>query len=357
MKSMREIKISPEGLVKRKRFFVATLVTCAAAAIIGGSLHVVELGSNRMADMRDKAGYDLKDEAAHIRAAGEDIVLHRMHKGREIGNVSLSVMEVEAMLPEATWTDLASFIDIPAGEFKMGTDRRQTDVQNTPEHVVTTAAYKISRYPVTNAQYAKFVAETGHRAPQHWDGGKTLPSQLLHPVTMVSWFDGRDYCQHQGGDVPTEAQWEKAARGVDGRRWPWGDMMTTENLNTYYNVGSTTDVTRFKDGASVYGVMDMAGNVSEWTRDEFLPYSGSDAPNEIFEAKMGVATTPLDRALKVVELVAVEAKYRVMRGGSWKSDPFSTATYHRNYSFPQYASDFYGFRCVVETSTQTSQKK
>jgi iron(II)-dependent oxidoreductase len=125
--------------------------------------------------------------------------------------------------------------------------------------------------------------------------------------------------------------------------------MDAGRLNTYYNAGNTTAVTHYPQGASPYGVMDMAGNVSEWTASDLKPYAGNEGPVELFKAKAGVAASAEDRSLQVVDTVAADSAYKVMRGGSWKSDPFSTATYHRNYSLPQYASDFFGFRCAQDS--------
>lgn len=347
--------LSAEERRRRKQFLSATLVTCAALAMIGGAIHVVKLGANRMADMRAKATYDLSEMDQRLRAAGEDITRHRLHEAQTVAQGSYTMAEAEALLRPEQWAELETMITIPAGEFLMGTDRRRSDEQNRPQHRVFLPAYRIDKYPVTNAQYARFVAATGHRPPLHWDNGKIPPGLELHPVTMVSWFDAMAYAKWAGKRLPTEAEWEKAARGPDGRRWPWGSHMDVTRLNTYYNVGSTTAVTRYPEGASYYGVMDMAGNVSEWVADDFKPYEGSRAPAELFRGRVAMANTPLDRALKVVDLVPVDASYKVLRGGSWKSDPFSTATYHRNYSWPHYASDFFGFRCVADIAEAEAQ--
>lgn len=292
--------------------------------MIGGSIHVVQLGANRMADMRAKATYDVREERTRIKAAGEmAIVLAQQGKGLP---AAYSVEEVSGLLTLEQWQELATQIAIPSGPFIMGTDSQQSNEQNHPQHTVGLGAYKIDKYPVTNAQYARFVAATGHRPPSHWAQGKIPAGKELHPVTLVSWHDAQAYAKWAGKRLPTEAEWEKAARGTDGRRWPWGNAMEPSRLNTYYNVGSTTKVTVYPQGASPYGVMDMAGNVSEWTADDFKPYPGSDAPADLFKAKAGVVSSAADRSMKVIDLVTTDAVYKVMRGGSWKSDPFSTAT-------------------------------
>jgi iron(II)-dependent oxidoreductase len=124
--------------------------------------------------------------------------------------------------------------------------------------------------------------------------------------------------------------------------------MDVSRLNTYYNVGSTTEVTKYANGASPYGAMDMAGNVSEWVEDDFKPYPGSAAPAHLFQGRVAVATEQMNEQTKIVDFAPIEGSYKVVRGGSWKSDPFSTTTYHRNYSLPNRASDFFGFRAAAD---------
>ena len=342
--------LSDSERAKRKRYLSATLVTCTALAMVGGSYHVVELGAARMADMRAKATYDLSEERDRIRAAGEDIVRHERHESGRASIKKYTPEEVAALLPEDVWQDIDTTVTIPAGEFLMGSDNPQTGEQNRPLHTVVLPAFRMDKYATTNAQYARFAAETGYRPPLDWTETGIPPGAELYPVTMVSWYDASNYCQWAGKRLPTEAEWEKAARGTDGRRWPWGNNMDVNRLNTYYSVGSATDVRSYAEGQSLYGVMDMAGNVFEWIADDFAPYVGSDAPSEIFQGKMARANTPADRAMKVVDLVGVDAKYKVLRGGSWKSDPFSTTTYNRNFSWPHYASDFFGFRCAADVN-------
>jgi iron(II)-dependent oxidoreductase len=258
------VHLTEEQRLIRKRYLVATLITCITLAMIFGTFHVVSLGSNRMADMRAKAAYDLEEEHKHIRAAGEDIKLHEKHESQKKASATYMLAEVEALLTPEKWSELNALVEIPAGEFMMGSSAERTSVQNKPEHKVMLGRYYIDKYPVTNAQYARFVAETKHRPPLDWVNGKIPDQKYMHPVTMVSWYDARDYCQYAGKRLPTEAEWEKAARGPQASRWPWGNKMDPQKVNTYYNVGSTTNVTRYPSGKSPYGVMDLSGNVSEY---------------------------------------------------------------------------------------------
>lgn len=352
----RHVPLGPEERERRSRYLAVTLITCLSLLVIGGSLHVVMLGSIRMGEMRQKATYDLRDEPAHERAAGEDIVLHARNEHlRETATTGYTIEEAQALLDPEQWKELDSTVDIPAGDFLMGTNFERADPQDRPQHTVRLPEFRMDKYLVTNAQYARFVAATGHRPPSTWKGGRIPDGQLLVPVTLVSWYDASAYAQWAGKRLPTEAEWEKAARGSDGRRWPWGSTMDPKRLNTYYNVGSATRVDTYKNGVSPYGVFDMAGNVSEWVEDDFLPYAGSDADAEIFQGKIAKTITPEDRAMKLSELIPVKQHYKVLRGGSWKSDPFSTATYHRSYDWPNYASDFFGFRCATDAAGPVKQ--
>ncbi len=340
-------RISPEQKKLKQRVLAATVITCIALAMVAGTLHVVQLGANRMADMRDRATYDLSEMKDRLRAAGEDITRHREHKKQQQAETTYAWNELEALLTPEQWAMLDEMIQIPAGPFSMGTDSERANSQDRPQHEVMVEDYWIDKYPVTNAKYARFIVSTKRRPPLDWDDGVIPTGRYLYPVTMVSWYDAQAFCRWEIKRLPLEEEWEKAARGTDGRRWPWGNKIDPKLLNTYYSVGSTTDVTNYVAGASPYGVFDMAGNVSEWTASDFEPYEGSDAPRELFKPRiMQESSNPVDRGMSLAEQVEVVGVYKVRRGGSWKSDPFSTSVYHRNYSMPHYASNFFGFRCA-----------
>jgi serine/threonine-protein kinase len=175
------------------------------------------------------------------------------------------------------------FVLVPAGEFLMGSDPAKDKYANDdeqPQHVLTLPDYYIGKYPVTNAQYAAFVQATGHEAGDKWlkkgwlSAGKIqFPSGGEdHPAIYVSWHDAVAFCRwaSQQSDylirLPTEAEWEKAARGTDGRIYPWGNQPPTAELcNFRRGVGDTTPVGKYSpQGDSPYGVADMSGNVWEW---------------------------------------------------------------------------------------------
>jgi formylglycine-generating enzyme required for sulfatase activity len=133
----------------------------------------------------------------------------------------------------------------------------------------------VARTPVTNAQYARFVAVTGHRPPQHWKGKAPPGAMRDQPVVYVSWHDAKAYAEWAGVRLLTEQEWEKAARGIDGRVYPWGDVFDPTRCNTVESgIGTTTPVGRYSpDGDSPCGCADMAGNVWEWTASEWEPGS------------------------------------------------------------------------------------
>ena len=334
----------------RRRYLSITLLSCLVLVMVGSTIHVVMLGRLRLSDMRKLATYDLAEESARVRAAGEDITLQENHEAGRTATSGYSVTEAQRLLGREQWEELDSMVHVPAGAFIMGTDLERADIQDKPQHQVSVPAFHLDKYLVTNAQYARFVAVTNRRPPIDWKGGRVPQGELLNPVTMVTWSDAAAYCGWVGKRLPHEAEFEKAGRGTDGRRWPWGNNMDPSRLNTYYNVGSSTNVTAYPQGASVYGAYDLAGNVAEWMADDLLPYEGSKAARDLPRGKVAVPADAADQTPRPAGEQAQSSYYKVLRGGSWKSDPFSTSLYHRDYALGNHAGDFLGFRCASDAA-------
>ncbi len=220
---------------------------------------------------------------------------------------------------------------VPAGSFTMGTSDGPEDER--PEHAVDLPAYWMDTYPVTNAEYARFVAATGHRPPLHWEGGEFPPTQADHPVVNVTWHDARAYAAWAGKRLPTEAEWEKAARGTDRRLWPWGMRFVPGRCNTREaHRGGTTPVDAFvPQGNSPYGIADLAGNVWEWTADWYRAYEGSNYQSDSFGQE-----------------------FKVLRGGSWRYAGQYARCTARSFDAPGFACDSYGFRCVIDREMYAS---
>jgi formylglycine-generating enzyme required for sulfatase activity len=182
---------------------------------------------------------------------------------------------------------------IPAGEFLMGSDPnvdKDASDDEQPQHTLYLPDYYMARTPVTNAQYAAFVQATGHRQPIHWEGGKPPEGKEDHPVNYVSWYDAVAYCDWLADvtgrlyRLPSEAEWEKGARGSDGRIYPWGDQWDEGRCNSAEGgPGDTTPVGAYPEGASPYSLLDMAGNVWEWTRSTYkeYPYNPADGREDL----------------------------------------------------------------------------
>jgi gamma-glutamyl hercynylcysteine S-oxide synthase len=247
-------------------------------------------------------------------------------------------------------------LGVTDGVFIMGSDTGAADEQ--PVHAVQVATFGIDRYEVTNGRYGACV-DAGVCTPPALTISRDRPSYFRdarfadYPVVFVSWAQADTFCRFDGGRLPTEAEWEKTARGPAPsiRAYPWGDTPADcEHANMEGCLGDTDAVGRRPAGVSPYGAFDMAGNVYEWVQDEFLPYEGSSASAEVFVGKVAHVQNTEDRTMRVSDQVEVGGRYKVLRGGCWKCDPFSTTTYHRNYNWANYASDFFGFRCATDAS-------
>ena len=283
----------------------------------------------------------------------------------------------------------SEMVPIPSGEFVMGSDKYQKDkvmgefgnakpwyMDEHPKHTMTLAAYQFDSYEVTNAEYADYIKANQVLPPENWmENGYLLtlkpeklqqaPVKVLRkvvskvlkidvdsrmmkrdellatindrlkyigdlPVTYVTWYDAKNYCQWQGKQLPSEAQWEKAARGQDGREFPWGDKWVdaaSNSGNEQWTDGSAP-VGSYPKDKSPYGVFDLGGNVSEWVADWYQSYPDSDYSSDDFGEK-----------------------YKVARGGAWGGEGhytlhlFYRAAYRANLD-PNQTYEDVGFRCA-----------
>ncbi|MGC2165636.1 MAG: SUMF1/EgtB/PvdO family nonheme iron enzyme [Gallionella sp.] len=290
--------------------------------------------------------------------------------------------------------DGSGMVLIPAGEFKMGSDKEENlamwrgandlnpygfndrlYVDERPMHKVTLPAFQIDKYEVTNAQYREFVMATGHKIPSTWaKSGYNISSDYLDflsledlrqiatdqfrldmdvtvmnrddllaelqkvqisrdslPVTWVTWHDASNFCQWARKRLPTEAEWEKAARGPKSFEYPWGNQWDPKKINTMSENDEApySPVGKYPGDVSAYGVYDMAANVSEWVEDWYDAYPGSDPAASRFFGK----------------------SQRVVRGGMASSGHYDSLSVvfrsaKRNHLFPSTALIDLGFRCA-----------
>jgi formylglycine-generating enzyme required for sulfatase activity len=231
--------------------------------------------------------------------------------------------------------DGMEMVYVPAGPFLMGASMDEPFATNNekPQSWIYLDAFWIDRTEVTNAMYAGCVA-ANHCPPVSQTRSKTRfgyfndPAYANYPVVNVSWQNAQSYCAWAGRRLPSEAEWEKAARGEDGRLYPWGNERPFSSLLNYDNkIGDTTPVGSFPEGASPYGVLDLAGNVREWVSDWYgnnyytiMPVINPSGP--------------------------ADGEYRILRGGSWFSSEGAVRTAARLWNYPELVSDSNGFRCV-----------
>ena len=214
--------------------------------------------------------------------------------------------EAEERASWPNWRKIGiEMVTVPAGEFLYGEDKQRVCL---PE-------YRLARTLVTNAQYKEFVDATGRAAPLHWEEGRIPAGKDDHPVVCVSWNNAQAFCDWAGCRLPTEREWEKGARGADGREYPWGDTWEENRCNSWQSeIRATTPVGRYPQGASPYGLLDMAGNAWEWCQDWY------------------------------------DAGRNVLRGGSWLEGPRWVRAAFRGMNDPARWDFFIGFRCACTTA-------
>lgn len=256
------------------------------------------------------------------------------------------------------------FILIPAGDFIIGSNRkkdRHAPEDEMPQHRLTVTDYYIMRYPVTNGQYDRFIKATGHRPPLFWENGHFPAEKSDHPVVGVAYNDALAFCRWFAAEtglavrLPSEPEWEKAARGTDGQVYPWGDTWEEGRCNSSEaKIGDTTPVGQFSPvGDSPFGVAEMAGNVQEWVSSLYgpYPYDPTDgrealinnlAPSDLLPKWRDTGCTML------IDSWEAALDKSMLRGGSWRESKFESRCAYRSWAAPMHRSNDTGFRCVYE---------
>jgi len=229
---------------------------------------------------------------------------------------------------------------IQKGSFQMGSKKSMLELKphdlfnsdrhtlgpENPAHEVYLDSFFIDKHEVSNAAYTKFIKETGVKKPKGWNNPNFNNPQ--QPVVGINWKEAVKFCNWQGKRLPTEAEWEKAARGKRPVKYPWGNKTpNSSNLNYNEEIKKTSPVGSFEKGKSDYGVYDLSGNVSEWVNDWHFPeyYLFSPKNNPKGPEK---------------------GQYKVIRGGSWRNNAEDVSLVYRNATTPRNRSLAIGFRCA-----------
>lgn len=228
-------------------------------------------------------------------------------------------------LPAAHLT--SPMIALGGGIFIMGSDAGNPD--SGPAHQLAVGAFAIDTFEVTNADFESFVDVTGYETEAEKSGSADnwhayASGKANHPVVKVSWNDAAAFCEWAGKRLPTEVEWEFAARGTDGYTFPWGNEFDPQKANVKLSgLRGTAVVGSFPSGANSLGIQDLAGNVAEWTATVPEPYPGNATDSKLYGANL-----------------------YIVRGGGWFSPQEQVTTFYRNSNVPIAANDDLGFRCA-----------
>lgn len=249
------------------------------------------------------------------------------------------------------------WVDIPAGEFLMGSTPEEVETAyqdaklrssllekytfdaEVPQHTVYLSTYQISRYEITNAQYRAFVEATNRPSPRGDNGEETWKDENFNadnqPVVGVTWFDAQAFAEWIGGSLPTEAQWERAARGTKGRKYPWGNdpPRVRQHANFARRYNKTTPVGHFQNSVTPNGIADLAGNVWEWCLDEYDPTFYQQNSKEVKQDPLNLRFRDVLHA-------------RIIRGGAWDVGSTFLRSALRSMFYPLDATHNIGFRVV-----------
>jgi len=372
-------------------FVLAIIIIVGVGVLVGiGALIIIMMGNNNMTPTptepvaiietmveTEPPAIETESQSSETRPLGGSAETESPVGETEIAETEVEeITEEEASVPtpepkteEKNSIDGATLVYIPGGPFIMGNtaddveeivtqswcEKCTTNVldQTRPAHEVTVDGYWMYKTEVTNSQFATFVNKTGYETTaevygssviNYFKGYGTLdgvtwneprgPMSNLngkdnHPVTHVSWEDAKAYCEWAGGRLPTEAEWEKAARGTDQRQFPWGDRPPSDSIASYTWNGGDQPVGSYPGGASFYGLLDMAGGMYEWVADY---YSVTAYDESEYDNPLGPSS----------------GDYRTVRGGSWNYPVYTLLATYRSGREETFTAFYVGFRCAVD---------
>ena len=282
------------------------------------------------------------DGTYRLRGAGKAGVY-----GGTAGDLFVSVNPKPSLAETIIGDDGAEMVLIPAGEFLMGGADDEARSNEQPVHPVYVDAFYMDKYLVTNAQYKVFVDANPQWQKDlipdayhdgfyldHWNGGSYPDGKGNHPVTRVSWYAAMAYARWARKRLPTEAEWEKAARGgLVGMKYPWGNTIDASMANYEENIGDTTPVDRYMPNR--YGLYDMSGNVDEWCFDAYDETFYANSPHR----------NPVAGGQVENNFTSINAN-RVLRGGGWNDSAQFLRVANRNRNMPTFSYSSSGFRCA-----------
>ena len=348
------MSIKPRITLREGVFWVATLI------FIG----LLGCANNSIGNSRQESDF------VYISSGGKVVKVTNLTRPHPARAAKLeNAPALKEKIPECRSAANMEFIEIPAGGFDMGSAREDGYADEHPKHQVYLDAYQIGKYEVCNAQFAEFLKQSGYKPQGDWRhfcwGEPTVsgyPDDFPdYPVINVTWQDARSFCRWaqkaygwEGCDLPTEAQWEKAARGVRAYLYPWGDDWDDKRCNHWYRGRlpgmlnfycgrGTLPVGSFPEGDSPYGVADMAGSVWEWCRDWYGADYYAKSPERNPQGPQ-------------------KGAYRVFRGGSCLTyggrgyDDTCRSTYRLTQE-KKFANYVIGFRCVRKVKTGSAKTK
>jgi formylglycine-generating enzyme required for sulfatase activity len=267
---------------------------------------------------------EFSDKISETETSYADCVSHIEKLRTDIVSMEQKRLDLQAKLNER------EMVLVPAGSLRMGSNLAERESEN-PEHKVQVKTFYLDRYEVTNLQYKDFVDVAGHRTPVHWQNGTFPSGKGEHPVVNVSWEDARTYAEWAGKRLPTEAEWEWAARGHEGREYPWGKQPSQDHANYGNPDNKTTPVNKFAKGVSEFGIWDLCGNVGEWVSDWYENKYYSRSPESDPKG-------PTEGSLKVY------------RGGGYHTNRMDIRAASRHSATPPMYQDYIGFRCAMDAN-------